>query len=111
MSIQSILDPTLECLNNRLAFWYHTALSSIPINLRALGILTLMLQSTFLFFLSTVTEVYVRLRFVPLSKWYWARTREEASHDLISIPLGYRSHEYWPETDECDSDSDADLSI
>ncbi|GFY18602.1 transposable element Tcb2 transposase [Trichonephila clavipes] len=25
--------------------------------------------------------------------WYWARTRDKASHDPIPIPLGYRDHE------------------
>ncbi|GFX73751.1 uncharacterized protein TNCV_4290671 [Trichonephila clavipes] len=25
-------------------------------------------------------------------KWYWARTRDKASHDPIPIPLGYRDH-------------------
>ncbi|GFX47988.1 putative DD41D transposase [Trichonephila clavipes] len=25
-------------------------------------------------------------------KWYWARTRDKASHDPIPIPLGYRGH-------------------
>ncbi|GFX79487.1 hypothetical protein TNCV_824761 [Trichonephila clavipes] len=24
--------------------------------------------------------------------WYWARTRDKASHDPIPIPLGYRGH-------------------
>ncbi|GFV82423.1 hypothetical protein TNCV_3982161 [Trichonephila clavipes] len=25
-------------------------------------------------------------------EWYWARTRDKASHGLILIPLGYRGH-------------------
>ncbi|PRD37335.1 UNVERIFIED_CONTAM: hypothetical protein NCL1_06136 [Trichonephila clavipes] len=25
-------------------------------------------------------------------KWYWARTRDKASHDPMPIPLGYRGH-------------------
>ncbi|GFV61119.1 hypothetical protein TNCV_2099941 [Trichonephila clavipes] len=24
--------------------------------------------------------------------WYWARTRDKASHDPMPIPLGYRGH-------------------
>ncbi|GFV50223.1 hypothetical protein TNCV_621361 [Trichonephila clavipes] len=27
-----------------------------------------------------------------LSQWYWARTRDKASHGPIPIPLGYRGH-------------------
>ncbi|GFU30547.1 hypothetical protein TNCV_1687861 [Trichonephila clavipes] len=26
-------------------------------------------------------------------KWYWARTRDKASHDPMPIPLGYRGHQ------------------
>ncbi|GFV99197.1 hypothetical protein TNCV_1511701 [Trichonephila clavipes] len=29
--------------------------------------------------------------------WYWARTRDKASHDPIPIPLCYRSHFGWCE--------------
>ncbi|GFW29301.1 hypothetical protein TNCV_742431 [Trichonephila clavipes] len=25
-------------------------------------------------------------------QWYWARTRDKASHDPMPIPLGYRGH-------------------
>ncbi|GFS88096.1 hypothetical protein TNCV_764761 [Trichonephila clavipes] len=25
-------------------------------------------------------------------RWYWARTRDKASHDRMPIPLGYRGH-------------------
>ncbi|GFU26054.1 hypothetical protein TNCV_5105281 [Trichonephila clavipes] len=28
----------------------------------------------------------------PVYAWYWARTRDKASHDPIPIPLGYRGH-------------------
>ncbi|GFS76234.1 histone-lysine N-methyltransferase SETMAR [Trichonephila clavipes] len=28
-----------------------------------------------------------------LPKWYWARTRDNASHSPIPIPLGYRGHD------------------
>ncbi|GFV57251.1 hypothetical protein TNCV_2822681 [Trichonephila clavipes] len=27
-----------------------------------------------------------------MHKWYWDRTRDQASHDPIPIPLGYRGH-------------------
>ncbi|GFV50473.1 hypothetical protein TNCV_1861541 [Trichonephila clavipes] len=30
--------------------------------------------------------------------WYWARTRNNASHDPIPIPLGYRGHKEFQET-------------
>ncbi|GFV11785.1 hypothetical protein TNCV_977741 [Trichonephila clavipes] len=30
---------------------------------------------------------------LALSKWYWARTRDKASHGPIPIPLGYRGHQ------------------
>ncbi|GFU37365.1 hypothetical protein TNCV_4273431 [Trichonephila clavipes] len=30
------------------------------------------------------------------NQWYWDRTRDQASHDPIPIPLGYRGHtEKW----------------
>ncbi|GFW72293.1 uncharacterized protein TNCV_703301 [Trichonephila clavipes] len=31
-------------------------------------------------------------------KWYWDRTRDQASHDPIPIPLGYRGHVTYTKT-------------
>ncbi|GFW59201.1 hypothetical protein TNCV_2781321 [Trichonephila clavipes] len=32
-------------------------------------------------------------RLISMEKWYWDRTRDQASHDPIPIPLGYRGHD------------------
>ncbi|GFU88678.1 hypothetical protein TNCV_4443551 [Trichonephila clavipes] len=33
---------------------------------------------------------FVGLDLAFVDQWYWARTRDQASHDPIPIPLGYR---------------------
>ncbi|GFU58478.1 integrase catalytic domain-containing protein [Trichonephila clavipes] len=39
-----------------------------------------------------VALVRAKARVAPLKQWYWARTRDKASHGPIPIPLGYRGH-------------------
>ncbi|GFU40544.1 DDE Tnp4 domain-containing protein [Trichonephila clavipes] len=38
------------------------------------------------------TRLVASIRWV-VEAWYWARTRDKASHGPIPIPLGYRGHE------------------